>query len=55
MNYLFDNTTKLIKINENQSKELKIKNVFNPLTKIFIDEQSAKDLGVIYNGYYRNR
>ncbi|CAF1343600.1 unnamed protein product [Rotaria sordida] len=54
MNNLFDNTDKLVKWNRNISKELQIKNVLNPFTRMFIDEQLAKDLGIIFNGYYRN-
>ena len=49
MNNLFDNTDKLV-----ISEEFKIKNVLNPFNKIFIDEQQAKELGIILNGYYRN-
>jgi hypothetical protein len=49
MNNLFDNTEKLI-----VSEEYKIKNVLNPFNQIFIDEQQAKELGIIFNGYYRN-
>ncbi|CAF4726970.1 unnamed protein product, partial [Rotaria sp. Silwood2] len=55
MNNLFDDTDKLVKLNRNKSKELEIKNVLNPFTRMFIDEQLAKDLGIIFNGYYRNR
>ncbi|CAF1259813.1 unnamed protein product [Rotaria sp. Silwood1] len=54
MNNLFDDTDKFVKINRNKSKELQIKNVLNPFTRMFIDEQLAKDLGIIFNGYYRN-
>ncbi|CAF3296018.1 unnamed protein product [Rotaria sp. Silwood2] len=47
MNNLFDDTDKLVKLNRNKSKELEIKNVLNPFTRMFIDEQLAKDLGII--------
>ncbi|CAF2130160.1 unnamed protein product [Rotaria magnacalcarata] len=54
MSSLFDKTEKFVKFNQNQSKEAQIKNVLNPFTRTFIDEQLAKDLGIISNGYYRN-
>ncbi|CAF0884134.1 unnamed protein product [Adineta steineri] len=54
MNNLFDNTEKSIKINNNKLEELQIKNVLNPFNQEFIDEQYAKELGIIVNGYYRN-
>ncbi|CAF3435219.1 unnamed protein product [Rotaria socialis] len=54
MSSLFDKTEKFVKFNRNQSKEAQIKNVFNPFTRTLIDEQLAKDLGIISNGYYRN-
>ncbi|CAF0877753.1 unnamed protein product [Adineta steineri] len=54
MNNLFDNTEKSIKINNNKLEELQIKNVLNPFNQEFINEQYAKELGIIVNGYYRN-
>ncbi len=55
MNNLFDNTEKFVKFIQNISEELQIKNVLNPFNQMFIDEQRAKELGIISNGYYRNR
>ena len=54
MKTIFDHTDKLVKYNRNISKELQIKRVLNPFNRMFIDEQDAKDLGIIFNGYYRN-
>lgn len=54
MNNLFDNTEKIVKYNRNISDELQIKNVLNPFNQMFINEQHAKELGIISNGYYRN-
>ncbi|UJR09043.1 hypothetical protein I4U23_013292 [Adineta vaga] len=54
MNNLFDNTEKFVKYNRKKFEELQIKNVLNPSNQTFINEQQAKDLGIIFNGYYRN-
>jgi hypothetical protein len=55
MNNLFDNTEKLIKFNRSLSQQLQIKRVLNPYTQSFIDVKNANKLGILYNGYYRNR
>jgi hypothetical protein len=55
MTNLFDNTEKCVKFIQNVSEELQIKNVLNPFNQVFIEEQRAKELGIISNGYYRNR
>lgn len=55
MNNLFDNTEKLVKFNRSLSQQLQIKHVLNPYTQSFIDVQLANTLGILYNGYYRNR
>jgi hypothetical protein len=55
MNNLFDNTEKLVKFNRSLSQQLHIKHVFNPYTRSFIDVKLANRLGILCNGYYRNR
>lgn len=55
MNSLFDQTDKLIKFNRSVSQQLQIKHVLNPYTQSFIDVQLANTLGILGNGYYRNR
>ncbi len=55
MNNLFDNTEKLVKFNRSLSQKLQIKHVLNPYTQSFIDVELANTLGILYNGYYRNR
>jgi len=55
MNNLFDNTEKLVKFNRSLSQQLQIKHVLNPYTQSFIDVQLANTLGILFNGYYRNR
>jgi hypothetical protein len=55
MNHLFDNTEKLVKFNRSLSQQLQIKHVLNPYTKSHIDVELANTLGILYNGYYRNR
>lgn len=55
MNHLFDNTEKLVKFNRSLSQQFQIKHVLNPYTQSFIDPSLAHTLGILYNGYYRNR
>ena len=55
MNNLFDNTEKLVKFNRSLSQQLQIKQVLNPYTQSFVDVQVANTLGILFNGYYRNR
>ena len=55
MNHLFDNTEKLVKFNRSLSQQFQIKHVLNPYTQSFIDASLANTLGILYNGYYRNR
>ena len=55
MNNLFDNTEKLVKFNRSLSQQLQIKYVLNPYTQTFIDIQLANKLGILSNGFYRNR
>lgn len=55
MNYLFDHTEKLVKFNRSLSQQLQIKHVLNPYTQSFVDVQVANTLGILFNGYYRNR
>jgi len=55
MNNLFDNTEKLVKFNRSLSQQLQIKHVLNPYTRSFINVQLANTLGILHNGYYRNR
>jgi hypothetical protein len=55
MNNLFDNTEKLVKFNRSLSQQLQIKHVLNPYTRSFINVQLANSLGILHNGYYRNR
>ena len=54
MNNLFDNTDKFVKWNRKQGNAPQIQSVLNPANRAFISEQQARDLGIIFNGYYRN-
>ncbi|CAF1032728.1 unnamed protein product [Adineta ricciae] len=54
MNNLFDNTEKFVKCNRKQCDAPQIRSVLNPASQAFISEQQARDLGIIFNGYYRN-
>lgn len=55
MNHLFDNTEKVVKFNRSLSQQFQIKHVLNPYTQSYIDASLANTLGILYNGYYRNR
>lgn len=55
MHHLFDQTDKSVKILSSDAGELRIKQVLNPFDQTFVDEARAKELGIIFNGYYRNK
>ena len=55
MKNLFDNTDKLVRFQRHVSQQLQIKTVLNPFTQEFVDESLAKHLGILFDGYYRNR
>lgn len=55
MNYLFDHAEKLVKFHRDVSQQLHVKQILNPFNQTFIDESQAEELGILVNGYYRNR
>jgi hypothetical protein len=55
MNNLFDRADKRVKFHQDIRQQLQIKRVLNPFTQTLIDEPLAHRLGILFNGYYRNR
>lgn len=55
MKNLFDNADQLVRFQRHVSQQLQIKTVLDPFTQQFVDESMAKNLGILFDGYYRNR